>query len=147
MTINKNIEQRFWKNVNKTDSCWLWRGTRSSKGYGQFVVNGKQLRAHRFAYELLVGPIPEGLQLDHVKAAGCTNRCCVNPAHLEPVTARENLLRSDLTVASINAAKTHCKWGHALHGENIYWRRDGRRQCRTCRVLARPRRREQAVAA
>jgi hypothetical protein len=139
VTVTRSIEKRFWKKVTKTDSCWLWTGCKSDKGYGRFIVKGKCLRAHRFAYELLVGPIPEGLQLDHVTAAGCVNRCCVNPDHLEPVTSRENSLRSKNTLASINAAKTACKWGHSLAGENVYRRRDGSRECQTCRSAARVR--------
>lgn len=81
--MNTTYEQRFWAKVLKTDSCWLWQGRKNDNGYGLMLVDGKNVRAHRFAYELLVGPIPEGLDLDHVRARGCTNRHCVNPAHLD----------------------------------------------------------------
>lgn len=79
--------------------------------------------AYRFAYEFLVGPIPDGLELDHL----CRVRLCVNPAHLEPVTHAENNKRAGV-------AKTHCKWGHPYNEANTYRRRDrpGNRQCRVC---------------
>ena len=80
--------ERFWAMVDASGDCWEWRGARV-RGYGTFKVDRKQLRAHRFAYELLVGPIPPGLELDHL----CANPGCVNPAHLEPVTTAENVSR------------------------------------------------------
>jgi hypothetical protein len=84
------VEQRFWGHVHKTDLCWIWTAHRNPLGYGQFRPKGKQtVRAHRFAYELLLGPIPEGMTLDHL----CRNTRCVNPDHLEPVTAIENYRR------------------------------------------------------
>jgi hypothetical protein len=86
--------------------------------------------AHRFVYEQLGGLIPPGLQLDH----RCRLRACVNPAHLEPVTARENLLRG-ATVTAANAAKTHCHAGHVFDDENTY-RRGEWRYCRPCRRQA-----------
>lgn len=83
-------EDRFWPRVQKTDTCWIWTGS-SATGYGVFKGNNKrQGPAHRFAYELLVGPIPEGLQLDHL----CRVTLCVNPQHLEPVTPGENCRRA-----------------------------------------------------
>lgn len=83
--------------------CWEWIGTLSSEGYGRFE---KDL-AHRVSYRRSVGPIPEGLQLDHL----CRNRRCVNPEHLEPVTGRINTLRGE-TLPAMNAAKTECIHGH-----------------------------------
>lgn len=120
---------RFWAKVDKTDDCWLWTAS-TNNGYGSISLGArKRVQAHRFAYELLVGPIPDGLELDHL----CRVRHCVNPAHLEPVTARENQLRS-LSVSGINAAKTHCIWGHEYTPENTYIRPcDGGRDCRACR--------------
>ena len=92
------VIERFWSRVNKTDTCWLWTGALGTGGYATIRLPGsrQQLRAHRWAYEYFVGPIPEGLTLDHL----CRVRHCVNPAHLEPVTMRENLLRSPDTQAS-----------------------------------------------
>jgi hypothetical protein len=127
------VEERFWQKVEPEPNtgCWLWTGgLRGSGRYGQFR-NGKRLGfAHRYAYELLVGPIPDGMQLDHL----CRVRLCVNPAHLEPVTARENTMRSEALTAR-NARKTHCLRGHPFDEANtIETVRDGRlhRTCREC---------------
>ncbi len=124
------IEPRFWAKVKKTDSCWLWTANKIGKGYGLFWV-GPTMKdftvAHRFAYELLVGPIPEGLTLDHL----CKVKHCVNPAHLEPVTNRENVLRSD-GITALSARQTHCKYGHPFSAENTYFRSEGGRKCRIC---------------
>lgn len=87
--------ERFWAKVNKTGDCWLWTGWRTN-GYGRFTTNGKNWRAHRFAFEEMRGPIPEGLQLDHL----CRVRHCVNPDHLEPVTRQQNMLRAWMTAVS-----------------------------------------------
>lgn len=122
-----DIEERFWKRVRKTDACWEWTGAHTGGGYGATYKSGRQVVAHRIAYELLVGPIPEGLQLDHL----CRNRGCVNPAHLEPVSQRVNLLRGD-TVVARHAAKTHCDAGHPFDLFNTYWWH-GARHCRACR--------------
>jgi hypothetical protein len=119
-------EERFWAKVDKTDSCWLWTAG-ASEGYGRFRVSRptrRTLAAHRVAYEWLVGPIPDGLQLDHL----CRNPSCVNPDHLEPVTNRENGrrgIKGELT--------THCPQGHPYSGVNLYVHPRGRRKCRQCR--------------
>lgn len=73
--------------------CWLWTASLTHNGYGKFWVDGAVVRAHRWIYEQLVGPIPDGLHLDHVHERGCRSRRCVNPAHLEPVTNEENQRR------------------------------------------------------
>lgn len=127
---------RFWIKVDLSvaDGCWPWTGTIiPGKGYGSFKVNGQAVRVHRFAYELLVGPIPAGLQIDHL----CRNRACVNPAHMEPVTNRENVLRGKGPSAE-NARKTHCARGHPFTPENVY-RQPSRPHSRECRECARSR--------
>ena len=136
------LADRFWALVDRrgADECWLWTGGLNQNGYGSFNISEGDsrttARAHRVAYELLVGPIPEGLEIDHVKTRGCTSRACVNPAHLEPVTHTENLRRAEQVhgVATPNGRKTCCKNGHAFTPENTYrWRGTGSRQCKTCR--------------
>lgn len=124
-------EDRFWAKVEKTKTCWLWTGAIGKGGYGNFYADRRYVRAHRFAYELLVGPIPEGLDIDHVRARGCRHRHCVNPAHLEPVTRQENLLRG-ATSAAKNAAKTHCPRGHEYTKENTRMRKRAGRECKAC---------------
>lgn len=116
---------RFLKFVSPEPNtgCWLWMGGCSQNGYGAFKVNGRQETAHRIAYSLLRGEIPEGLQLDHL----CRVRCCVNPDHLEPVTPKENIRRSPIH----SGAKTHCPQGHAYTAENT-GKHAGERFCRKC---------------
>jgi hypothetical protein len=118
----------FWDRVVPDGACLLWP-TSSKGGYGTLSRGGTTLLAHRVAYELLVGPIPEGLTLDHL----CRNRACVNPDHLEPVTMRVNVLRG-VGFAGKNARKTHCLRGHVYDAENT--RHYGpRRRCRACERL------------
>jgi len=127
--ISIPAEERFWAKVEKTETCWLWTAYQDGGGYGQFRVNGHGILAHRFAYELLIGPIPAGLTLDHL----CRVRHCVNPAHLEPVSQRENTLRGE-SFAAQEARRTHCHKGHAydLLNTRIY---RGWRRCRACAAL------------
>lgn len=107
-------------------SCVTWTGCLNADGYGLFRYHGTK-RAHRVAYLLTTGEIPEGLELDHL----CRNRACVNPDHLEPVTGAVNQLRSPLSPAGTNARKTHCVRGHEFNAENTHVTR-GERVCRTC---------------
>lgn len=120
-------EQRFWAKVDRRgeDECWPWLGFRHF-GYGRFK-NPTSQQVHRYSYELQVGPIPEGMVIDHL----CRNKGCVNPAHMEVVTVRENTLRGN-GPSAIHAAKTHCIRGHELTDENTYVNSRGWRKCRTC---------------
>jgi hypothetical protein len=125
----KPLLERFWEKVEPSvDCCWEWLGARNPSGHGRFWVNGKNTPAHRFAYELAYGLIPDGAHLDHL----CRNPSCVRPDHLEPVSLWENLRRSSGQVAVLNAAKTHCKRGHEFTPENTYIAPSGSRSCRTC---------------
>lgn len=112
--------------------CWLWTGVLDGNGYGCVQLAAYRNRgAHRVAYEAFSGPIAEGLQLDHL----CRTRRCVNPAHLEQVTSRENTLRGE-SFAACNARQTHCRRNHLFTPENTYvWR--NMRHCRSCRRVRR----------
>ena len=112
--------------MGTADACWLWTKSFSPNGYGVMKIDGKNVKAHRLSYELFVGSIPDGLELDHL----CRVRHCVNPAHLEAVTHRENVLRGN-SPPSRNARKTHCLRGHEFTPENTMAIKGGR-ACRAC---------------
>lgn len=118
-------DERFWEKVAKSDGCWLWTASLDKRGYGQFGVGtrerSKTVRAHRFAYEDAVGPIPEGLTLDHL----CGQHACVRPSHLEPVTTQINTRRWADTI-------THCPQGHEYTEANLVKSKTGWRGCREC---------------
>lgn len=109
--------------------CMVWTAATDRDGYGQFWWRGRKVKAHRLAWVLENGEVPDGLQLDHL----CRVRCCVNPDHLEPVSHRENLLRGDTLTAS-QVARTHCPAGHPLVDGNLVASSlaRGRRACLTC---------------
>lgn len=123
-----DMEARFWDKVSPepNSGCWLWTANVNTEGYARFWDGAIHTVAHRWAYERFVGPIPDGLQLDHL----CRVRCCVNPAHMDPVKPRENTLRSN-SLTAIHAAKTHCRRGHEFSPINTRHYR-GTRQCRAC---------------
>lgn len=108
--------------------CWLWTAARDSKGYGLFYVGNRvQVRAHRWAYEFMIGPVPDGLQLDHL----CRIPSCCNPFHLDPVTCQVNVRRGESPGARA-LRRTHCLRGHAYSEHGAI--NQGRRICRTCRI-------------
>lgn len=130
---------RFLEKVDQQDGpdgCWLWTAQLNHGGYGCFTSeSGKAVLAHRWAYEHYVGPIPDGLQIDHL----CRVRHCVRPEHMEAVTQTENVRRgvSGEVNGARQLAKTHCPHGHPYSGENLYVNTKGQRVCRTCQRLSR----------
>ena len=125
--LSKKFRAKFYV---AESGCWLWVAGTSS-GYGRFYLNPRRraTRAHRVAYEALIGPIPDGLTIDHL----CRVRHCVNPSHMEPVTSRENTLRGNGPTA-VHARQTYCRRGHEFTFENTYMegRNKKRRRCRIC---------------
>ena len=118
------LRDRVEEKLDKTGACWLWTGAIDAGGYGRIGVGGSRTAvAHRVAFELWVGPIPDGLHIDHL----CSVRACCNPDHLEAVTQAENNRRA----AAANRA-TVCKRGHEFTPENTVLTH-GFRNCRTCR--------------
>lgn len=116
-----------------TSGCWIWLGHLQPNGYGTLKVGGRAGRsvyAHRVSYETHVGPIPPGLEIDHL----CRVRNCVNPEHLEPVTRRVNVQRGigPALLGRLNANKTHCSNGHPFDAANTYLRPTGGRSCKAC---------------
>lgn len=124
----------------RADACWIWTGGRQSAGYGRLSFGARTL-AHRAVYELLVGPIPEGLTLDHL----CRVPLCVNPDHLEPVTRGENVLRGN-GLSAQRARQTHCIHGHEFTPENTGLNGRGRRclMCQNARNAQRSRKQVQS---
>lgn len=140
--MKRGSMESFWARVRKTDTCWLWQGTGTPKGYGQFTpAGGKRLYVHRLSFELANGPIADGLTVDHL----CRNRACVRPDHMEVVSRGTNALRGTGPAAT-NARKTHCIHGHEFTPENTY-QFENHRQCRACARLRRRSRRSEGRAA
>lgn len=138
-----DIKSRVLANVVRAESgCWVWAGRKDRHGYGLIKIGRTPRFAHRVSFEAWMGPIPEGLQIDHL----CRVRDCCNPEHLEPVSSRENTMRSPVAPAAVNSRKTKCKNGHDLAGENLYVSPNGYRHCRECRRQASARWRAKGVA-
>jgi HNH endonuclease len=148
MTLDQLQVERFWAKVRKGDGCWIWAGSNDgTHGYGHVTIRGKNVKAHRIAYVLCVGDIPEGLTIDHL----CRTPACVNPTHLEPVTVGENTLRGLAIPTNVarRRARTTCRKGHPYDSENTTVDRRGWRGCRICTNEAKRRawHREQAMVA
>lgn len=151
-----DVERFMAKVIVLDDGCWEWQG-QTWKGHGRFHngETGTMMAAHRWSYEHHVGPIDEGLVLDHTchtndptcnDGVDCRHRRCVNPAHLEPVDSPENTRRGNGPTA-VNAAKTECVNGHPFDEKNTYVRANGKRQCRTCQAAAAARHKERSRSA
>lgn len=131
------VRDRFQDKYEVNESgCWIWVACLDVKGYGRVSVGGRMKLAHRVSYALHIGPIPEGLTLDHL----CRVPRCVNPAHLEPVTHAENMHRGE------RARKTHCKKGRPFDEANTYFGVGDRRECRACHRDSSARRRGRRMA-
>lgn len=140
----QNSEERFFAKivVNSVTECWVWTA-HTNKGYGRFQDNGKTHDAHKWAYHHFVGPTPVGLVLDHY---ACDNRACANPAHLRPVTNRDNTIRG-VGPAGVRHRQTECVHGHPFDAINTYHTPKGTRACRRCRADVEARRRERLKCA
>jgi len=125
------IVRLLYRTALMSDGCWIWRGAKDGHGYGEVGFLGGTISTHRLAYTVLVGPIPQRLELDHL----CRNTACCNPAHLEPVTHLENMRRG---IGNQNHGKTSCPRGHAYDEANTYVYKNGR-FCRSCNRAAQAR--------
>ena len=129
----KDVETRFWNKVSiREGACWEWNGAHTGRGYGLFWDSRKQVMTHRHVYELLIGGIPSGKEIDHL----CRNHNCVNPEHLEPVPHIVNVRRGKIGTDNPNSLKTHCPHGHPYTKENTLVHRQTMgglgRMCRVC---------------
>lgn len=124
---------RFWKYalIVPFCECWEWIGCKAVNGYGVIRSRGKNYLAHRFSYEISVGPIADGMMIDHK----CRNRACVNPSHLRQVTHFQNNVENSVSMSAKNKQKTHCKRGHEFNEVNTYFRKSGARFCRPCGAI------------
>lgn len=118
---------KFWDKILFTTDCWIWTASKDSSGYGKIMFNKKIVSAHRMAYNLFFGEIPNKLEIDHL----CRNRPCVNPNHMEVVTHKENCKRGDHVTNNYNRQKIFCPKGHELCLDNLVIS-DKHRKCKIC---------------
>ncbi len=133
---HRDLWDRIRSRCVSDGDCLIWQGAIRGLGYGAININGRNMAVHRVVYEYFNGPIPHGLQLDHVRARGCRSRLCCNVDHLEPVTPRINVLRGD-SVGAVNASKTHCPRGHEYTSDNLQPYALQHRGHRVCLICAR----------
>lgn len=117
------------RTIDPVTGCWIWLGSTNSAGYGTISWQGRRQSVHRVAFMVFIGPIPDGLHVDHVYDLGCRSSACFNPGHLEAVTVAENNRRS----LAHRARKSHCDHGHVLTDNGVYIS-GGTRQCRECKL-------------
>jgi len=138
MPKHLSVKERFFEKVNKTNSCWLWTGALTSRGYGSFGVEGKVTSAHRYSYQIHIGKIPKGLIICH----SCDVPACVNPEHLWAGTTSDNM--KDMVAKNRNGNSsrmhTHCRRGHDfnIYGFKTYTKKNGKveRYCRECKRIS-----------
>lgn len=124
------IKEKIEKNIRINNNCWMWNGAKDKDGYGTFCYNTKKEKVHRISYKLWMGELDPTLTIDHL----CNIRSCCNPTHLQQVTIKRNVLRSN-GLTAINKRKTHCIHGHPFSPQNTYLYRGTHRQCKTCQHL------------
>ena len=125
-----DVKTRILRLSDIIGECWVWKGNINDTGYGKINIRRKPYLAHRISYEVFIGEIHEGLQINHT----CQNRACINPDHLEVITIKERNRRGN-GIAAQHLRQTHCKRGHPLSGDNLLIHKSGSRECRACILL------------
>ncbi len=126
---SRPLHKRLWEKANKTETCWLWTAYINKFGYGVIgTYDKKTALAHRVSFELTKGPIPEGLEINHL----CEVKNCINPDHLEAITRAEHILKTDFQGGKYQKNKTHCVNGHSFQETDVYITKEGHRKCRAC---------------
>ena len=139
MSKKQTKETLLEKCQEDANGCWLWQRCVQKDGYGTVHYHSKTYLAHRLFYELFEGPMPAGLEIDHL----CRVRNCVNPKHLEPVDHQTNMDRGDYSangprIAAFHSSKTHCAQGHSYSGDNLQIHKNGKwRICVACKRKSR----------